>query len=72
MCINARRALQVHSPRRGYARLTPAAKIAPNPVAARIAAFLDGELDGGELLHALYDHVLNEPIPAAMRALLEP
>jgi hypothetical protein len=40
------------------------------PVEARIAAFLDGESDGGELLHALYDHVLREPIPPAMRAIL--
>jgi hypothetical protein len=49
-----------------------AAKVARDPVGARIAAFLDGESDGSALLHALYDHVLNEPIPAAMRALLEP
>ena len=50
----------------------PTARVAENPVATRITAFLDGESDGSELLHALYDHVLNEPIPAAMRALLEP
>jgi hypothetical protein len=71
MCQNARRALQVHAPNRGYAGFTPRAKAA-DPVAARIAAFLDGESDGSELLHALYDHVLNEPIPESMRALLEP
>jgi hypothetical protein len=37
---------------------------------ARIAAFLDGRTCGEELLHALYDHVLDEPIPPSMRALL--
>ena len=72
MCDNARRALQVHAAPRGDARPTPAAKVARDPVGARIAAFLDGESDGSALLHARYDHVLNEPIPAAMRALLEP
>jgi hypothetical protein len=42
----------------------------PRPVEARIAAFLDGRTNGEELLHALYDHVLDEPIPQSMRALL--
>jgi hypothetical protein len=36
----------------------------------QIAAFLDGRTHGEELLHALYDHVLDEPIPPQMRALL--
>ena len=36
----------------------------------QIIDFLDGRTHGEELLHALYDHVLDEPIPAAMRALL--
>ena len=72
MCNNARRILQVHAPRRGCAGFPPRAKASADPVAARIAAFLDGESDGGALLHALYDHVLNEPIPTSMRALLEP
>jgi len=36
----------------------------------RITAFLDGRTCGEELLHALYDHVLDEPIPQSMRALL--
>jgi hypothetical protein len=39
-------------------------------VAARIAAFLDGHTDGEDLLHALYDYVLDEPVPENMRALL--
>jgi hypothetical protein len=36
----------------------------------QIIDFLDGRTHGEELLHALYDHVLDEPLPAAMRALL--
>jgi hypothetical protein len=40
-------------------------------VEARIAAFLDGRSNGEELLHALYDHVLSEPIPQSMRAILK-
>lgn len=39
-------------------------------VADRIAAFLDGRTHGEDLLHELYDHVLEEPIPEGMRALL--
>jgi hypothetical protein len=31
--------------------------------------FLDGRTDGEELFHALYDHVLDEPVPERMRAL---
>ena len=44
----------------------------PRPVEARIAAFLDGKSDGADLLHALYDHVLHEPMPSAMGAVLKP
>lgn len=36
----------------------------------RIADFLDGRTHGEELLHMLYDHVLDEPIPPQMKALL--
>jgi hypothetical protein len=46
---------------------------APAPdlaVEAQIVDFLDGVTNGEELLHALYDHVLDEPIPEGMRALL--
>jgi hypothetical protein len=39
-------------------------------VAARIAEFLDGRNCGEDLLHTLYDHVLDEPIPSPLRALL--
>jgi hypothetical protein len=43
----------------------------PRSVAERIAAFLDGRTHGEELLHELYDYVLEEPIPQSMRALLK-
>ena len=39
-------------------------------VKARIAEFLDGKTCGEDLLHALYDHVLDEPIPKPIRELL--
>ena len=38
---------------------------------SRIRAFLAGETDGEDVLRELYDHVLDEPIPEAMRALLK-
>ena len=43
------------------------------PVIARgstdrdIRDFLAGKTDGEQLLHALYDHVLDEPIPERLR-----
>jgi hypothetical protein len=43
----------------------------PRAVADRIAAFLDGRTQGGDLLRELYDHILKEPIPRSMRALLK-
>ena len=46
-------------------------EIARPSVEDQIAAFLDGRTHGEELLHALYDHVLDEPIPPQMRALLQ-
>ncbi len=48
----------------------PREKPAATGVEGRIVAFLAGKSDGGELLHALYDHVLDEPIPPSMLALL--
>jgi hypothetical protein len=39
-------------------------------VSASIAAFLDGATDGEELFHALYDHILDEPVPHVMRRIL--
>ena len=35
-----------------------------------IVRFLNGETDGGDLLNALYGHVLDEPIPAEMLELV--
>ncbi|HZT89887.1 MAG TPA: hypothetical protein VFA12_18095 [Stellaceae bacterium] len=35
-----------------------------------LRAFLAGDNDGEDLLHALYDHILAEPVPQRMRALL--
>ena len=43
---------------------------APLSVADRIAAFLHGRTHGEDLLHELYDHVLEEPIPQRMREVL--
>jgi hypothetical protein len=41
-------------------------------VEAGVAAFLDGRTNGEEeLLHALYDFVLTEPIAQSMRDLLK-
>ena len=38
-------------------------------VGEQLLDFLDGRTDGEELLHALYDHVIDEPVPERMRAL---
>jgi len=38
-------------------------------VGDQIIDFLDGKTHGETVLHALYDHVLDEPIPERMRAL---
>jgi hypothetical protein len=40
-------------------------------VQQQILDFLDGKTDGEELLHALHDHVLDEPIPERMLALFK-
>jgi hypothetical protein len=45
--------------------------IVSRSVADRIADFLDGRTHGEDLLHELYDYVLEEPIPQRMRALLK-
>ena len=49
----------------------PQPALAPLSVADRIAAFLDGRTHGEDLLHELYDYVLEEPIPQSMRELLK-
>ena len=40
-------------------------------VDSRIRAFLTGETEGRDLLRALYDHVLDEPVPERLRAVLK-
>jgi hypothetical protein len=40
------------------------------PVDRDIRDFLAGRNDGEDLLHALYDHVLDEPVPERLKALL--
>jgi hypothetical protein len=37
----------------------------------QIADFLDGKTHGESLLHALYDHILDEPVPETMRGLFK-
>jgi hypothetical protein len=41
------------------------------PLEDQIADFLDGKTHGESLLHALYDYVLDEPIPERMRGLFK-
>ena len=41
-----------------------------SPVDAEIRSFLAGENDGEDLLHAIYDHVLDEPIPERLLAIV--
>jgi len=43
----------------------------PHPVDNRIRAFLAGDSHGEDLLHAIYDHILDEPVPERLRALLK-
>jgi hypothetical protein len=38
-------------------------------VGEQLLDFLDGRTDGEELFRALFDHVLDEPVPENMRAL---
>ncbi len=40
-------------------------------VEEKMMDFLDGRTHGEELLHAIYDQVLDEPIPERMRALFK-
>jgi hypothetical protein len=45
------------------------ANLALPSVEDQIADFLDGKTHGESLLHALYDHILDEPVPERMRGL---
>ena len=49
--------------------LVPERAFLANTVEEQIIDFLDGRTHGEELLHALHDHVLDEPIPERMLAL---
>ena len=51
---------------------TPPCRAAPVRCSADrdIRDFLAGRTDGEDLLHALYDHVLDEPVPERLKALL--
>jgi hypothetical protein len=49
----------------------PQPAVAPTSVVDQITAFLDGRTHGEDLLHELYDYVLEEPIPQRMRAVLD-
>ena len=48
----------------------PESAFMPRGVEQQILDFLDGKTHGEELLHALHDHVLDEPIPERMLAFL--
>ena len=52
---------------------TSACRTPPRPVLdeREIRDFLTGKTDGEDLLHALYDHVLDEPVPERLTALLK-
>lgn len=45
-------------------------RIVISPIDRGICDFLAGKTDGEELLHALYDHILDEPVPERLRAIL--
>jgi hypothetical protein len=46
------------------------ARIVVSPVDRDIRDFLAGKSNGEDLLHALYDNVLDEPVPDRLRAVL--
>ena len=52
-------------------RLPAERQIATSSVDRDIRDFLAGRTDGADLLHALYDHVLDEPVPQSLRAVLK-
>ena len=49
----------------------PQPAVTPTSVVDQITAFLDGRTHGEDLLHDLYDYVLEEPIPQRMRDVLD-
>lgn len=46
-------------------------KVLSCPVDREIRDFVVGKSDGEDLLHAIYDHVLDEPVPERLLALLK-
>ena len=50
--------------------LSVAPRIPTSSVDSDIRDFLAGTTDGEDVLHALFDHVLDEPVPERLRALL--
>jgi hypothetical protein len=50
---------------------TSGAPLSSASVKDQIIDFLDGKSQGECLLHALYDHILDEPIPERMRFLFK-
>jgi hypothetical protein len=62
------------SHRRSHARLVAAAPLLGAVVASRpeaINEFLAGRSNGELLLHGLYDHVVEEPIPERLAGLVD-
>ena len=51
-------------------RLPVERQIANSSVDRDIRDFIAGKTDGADLLHALYDHVLDEPVPQFLRDVL--
>jgi hypothetical protein len=51
-------------------RRRAALRVAVSPVERDIRDFLSGKNDGENLFHTLYDHVLDEPVPERLKALL--
>ena len=43
----------------------------PRSLEMRVLSFLDGKTNAEDLLHALYDHVLDEPLPQSLRTILK-
>jgi hypothetical protein len=46
-------------------------ELIPVSLDGKVNDFLDGKTHGEELLHALYDYVLDEPIPERIRSLFK-
>jgi hypothetical protein len=49
----------------------PASEYLADHVGNQIIDFINGKTHGEKLLHALYDHILDEPIPERIRSLFK-